>query len=325
MTAHAITHGPAPVPLPGDHLWYARRLRALLGWQLSELDRERTQPASYNRLNFTKGQGRWARDQLEAKLTERQVKTFHFDLGSSTITDASTEAKTIHGFPSVVLPSHKYPRARQHPSTRRNASIEENFRDRSNASLGSQFASLMALEQIYVPHDTGGVKTVVSGSGKILIRLEATSQPAAELTFTQSLNNKLSLVKRRPPARTHRNVEQAQLHHQQGSPRACQHFQAPQSERFFSTAFRHICPQVDAFASIATQIALLRTDPFRIGFTPQALRQRKRHRQAAGPDVVLDARSTVIALSHEPGEIASARSLAHLLCGEIASGASRQP
>ena len=37
MTAPAITHGPAPVPLPGDHLWYARQLRALPGWQLSEI------------------------------------------------------------------------------------------------------------------------------------------------------------------------------------------------------------------------------------------------------------------------------------------------
>ena len=40
MTAPAITHGPAPVPLPGDHLWYARQLRALPGWQLGEIPDE---------------------------------------------------------------------------------------------------------------------------------------------------------------------------------------------------------------------------------------------------------------------------------------------
>ena len=37
MTAHAITHGPAPVPLPGDQLWYARQLRALPLWQIGEI------------------------------------------------------------------------------------------------------------------------------------------------------------------------------------------------------------------------------------------------------------------------------------------------
>ncbi|MBN8189290.1 hypothetical protein JF540_21635 [Salipiger thiooxidans] len=37
MTAHAITHGPAPVPLPGDQLWYARQLRSLPGWQLYDV------------------------------------------------------------------------------------------------------------------------------------------------------------------------------------------------------------------------------------------------------------------------------------------------
>ena len=37
MTAHAITHGPAPVLLPGDQLWYARQLRALPGWQLDAI------------------------------------------------------------------------------------------------------------------------------------------------------------------------------------------------------------------------------------------------------------------------------------------------
>ncbi|MCA0848313.1 hypothetical protein [Salipiger thiooxidans] len=40
MTAHAITHGPAPVPLPGDQLRYARQLRSLPGWQLDAIPDE---------------------------------------------------------------------------------------------------------------------------------------------------------------------------------------------------------------------------------------------------------------------------------------------
>jgi hypothetical protein len=36
-TAQAITHGPAPVPLPGDQLWYARQLRSLPGWQFDNV------------------------------------------------------------------------------------------------------------------------------------------------------------------------------------------------------------------------------------------------------------------------------------------------
>ena len=37
MTARANTHGPAPVALAGDQLWYARQLRALPGWQLDAI------------------------------------------------------------------------------------------------------------------------------------------------------------------------------------------------------------------------------------------------------------------------------------------------
>jgi|GEM_PF-7030531 len=294
MKAQAITHGSAPAPLPGHQSGYARPSRLT---SRNEPGRERAEPASHNRPYRFRGQSLWARDQLEKKMTQRQRHAFHFNIGCSAITAPPTEAKTIHGFPSVVLPSLKYPRARQHPSTRECLLLDQNPKDSFNASWSCLIASLTPFKRFRAILDVcASVAKPSAGSAGRLIELQGAFQPAAELELKQSLDPQRPLTTQWPPAETHRDSELVRESDQQRSPNACPFSCAAQSERIFLTTHCLTCPQKDTFVvvSLRSRAAYASSAESNVRLRPSC--DRGQQHQTAKHHAMLEGRSAFAAL-----------------------------